>query len=154
MLGLLPVFLADMKHLPNDVFTEFIKGNFTVKRSVHQFSPMGTDQAHEQINKSGKVNLGAIGILDNDNTLLESSTASPVIAEILENFNDRCQRVMQTPIKHHEDTKNFQETFVRDFDKFCNPFDEPGEELLNIFTRQVFSEESAISVRSAEEIGN
>ena len=121
---------------------------------------MGTDQAHEQINKSVKVNGGAIGILDNENALLEWSTASPVIAEILENFNDRYERVKQTPIKHHEETKNFEETFVKDrtktfaaFGKFCNPFDEPGEDLLNIYTRRVFSEESATSVRSAEEIG-
>ena len=36
------------------------------------------------------------------------------------------------------------------FEKFCNPFEECGEELINIFTRQVFSDES---VSHAEEIG-
>ena len=62
----LPVFIMDMKHLPMDVLTEFMKGNFTVKNSVRQFSALGTDQAHEQINKLVKINRGTIGILDND----------------------------------------------------------------------------------------
>ena len=79
-----------------------MKGNFTVKNSVCQFSALGTDQAHKQINKLVKINGGAIGILDNDNTLLEWSTASPVITEILQTFNDRYQVLLGNATKHEE----------------------------------------------------
>ena len=54
-----------------------------LKKSV---SALGTDQAREQINKSVKVNGGAIGMIDNDNSPLEWSTASPVVTEILDRY--------------------------------------------------------------------
>ena len=76
-----------------------MKGNFTVEKCVSILQ----DQAHEQINKSVKVNGGAVGILDNDNALLEWSTASPVITEILEKFNDGYQLLQGNATKHHED---------------------------------------------------
>ena len=158
----LSVFLFDMKHLPNDVFTEFMHGNFTVKKAMRQFSAIGTDQAHEQTNKSVKVNGGAIGILQNEKALLEWSTASPIVAEILEDFNvqhDQDQQE-QTTLAHHEDNKNFENNFKNDrsqlmsaFDKLSNPFSESSEDLINIFTRQVYPDESSTSVISAEEIG-
>ena len=54
------VFLNDMKHLPVEIFEEFTRGNFTVKKSNRTFSSIGVDQAHEQNNKVVKVDGGAI----------------------------------------------------------------------------------------------
>ena len=63
---LMPVFIRDMPALPGNtqIFEEFMKGNFTIRRSNRKFSALAEDQAHEQNNKIVKVDGGAIGILD------------------------------------------------------------------------------------------
>ncbi|WAR24223.1 P52K-like protein [Mya arenaria] len=64
-----PVYLAEMKDLENrapEVYTEFMNGNFVVKRSNNHFSQIPTDQATEWINKLCKLNNGIIGITRND----------------------------------------------------------------------------------------
>ena len=80
-----------------------------------------------------------------------------MITEILQTFNDRYQVLQGNATKYHENTRNFEKLFAEDreklcaaFEKFCNPFEECGEELINIFTRQVFLDES---VKHAEKIG-
>ena len=64
-----PVYLAKMKDLENrapEVYTEFMNGNFVVKRSNNHFSQIPTDQATEWINTLCKLNNGIIGITRND----------------------------------------------------------------------------------------
>ena len=72
-----------MKHLPVEIFEEFTRGNFTVKKSNRTFSSIGIDQAHEQNNKVVKVDGGAIDILDDVRALLGWAIAGPVISEIV-----------------------------------------------------------------------
>ena len=69
----LAVFVQDLKRIPNqrNVFHEFLRGRFTVQKTGLVFSNMGADQAHEQNNQVIKADGGAIGILDNENALLE-----------------------------------------------------------------------------------
>ena len=66
------VFLKDLDNLPTSLLNEFVRGNFTVNKTVRVFSGMGIDQAHEQNNKCVKIDGGAIGILDNERALLEN----------------------------------------------------------------------------------
>ena len=85
----LSVFLHDLYCLPADhpsLFQEFLKGNFTVKKSNRVFSNMGFDQAHEQCNKlvksvGGAIGIksvgGAIGILDSEDAFLDWAVAGP-----------------------------------------------------------------------------
>ena len=54
-----------------NIFHEFLRGRFTVQKMGLVFSNMGADQAHEQNNQVIKADGGAIGILDNENALLE-----------------------------------------------------------------------------------
>ena len=55
------VFIWDLKSLYGiEVYNEFCKGHFTVKKSNCAFSSIGEDHAHEQNNG------GAIGILDHE----------------------------------------------------------------------------------------
>ena len=65
------IFLCDMQRLPASVTDEFVKGHFTIKKTERVFSAIGIDQAHEQNNKSVKRDGRAIGILDNEQALLE-----------------------------------------------------------------------------------
>ena len=64
-----PTYLADMKSLARtapEVYEEFAKGNFVVKRSNNHFNQIPTDQATEWVNKLCKVSNGIIGITRND----------------------------------------------------------------------------------------
>ena len=52
--ALLPIWRKESKssamirHAFNDVYAEFVKGNFVVSRTTKPFSSMGLDQRHEQ----------------------------------------------------------------------------------------------------------
>ena len=57
------IFLCDMHSLAASVADEFVEGHFTIKKTERIFSAIGIDQAHEQNNKSVKIDGAAIGIL-------------------------------------------------------------------------------------------
>ena len=52
--------------MPASVTDEFVNGHFTIKNTERIFSDTGTDQSHEQKNKSVKIDGRAIRILDNE----------------------------------------------------------------------------------------
>ena len=148
------VFLNDMKNLSAQVFEAFAHGHFTVKKSNRLFSAIGIDQAHEQNNKVVKVDGGAIGILDNEQALLEWALSGPYISNIIQNYD------CTTNSSHYEDTASFEKKFrmhrtllVESFQKFDNPFVDPHEGLINIVSKEVLSENAAKSVMDAHKIG-
>ena len=60
--GWLPVFLHDMKYIPStkpEVFNQLVKGSFAAKKSPRVLSNIEIDQAHEQLNKDIKIDVGA-----------------------------------------------------------------------------------------------
>ena len=58
-------FICDLNSLyGKDVYNEFCKGHFTVKKTNCAFFCIGKDHAHEQNNKIIKGDGGAIGIFD------------------------------------------------------------------------------------------
>ena len=62
------VYLANMKLLEMtapQVYTEFMQGNFVVKRTKRRFNQFPADQATEWINKPCKMQNGIIGITRN-----------------------------------------------------------------------------------------
>ena len=58
-----PIYLR--KQLHPDVYTEFLKGKFVVKKSKRAFSAIAIDQTHEQNNASVKKDGGAVGLTKN-----------------------------------------------------------------------------------------
>ena len=54
-----------LKQLHPDVYTEFLKEKFVVKKSKRAFSANAIDQAHKQNNASVKVDGGAEGLTEN-----------------------------------------------------------------------------------------
>ena len=65
------VFLNDLDNLvEREVFDSLCK-NFTINKTTKQFSSIGIDQAHEQNNKIVKTDGGAIGIVENEQALLD-----------------------------------------------------------------------------------
>ena len=49
------VELCDMHRLPASAADEFVKGQFTIKKTELTFSAIGIDQAQKQNNKSVKI---------------------------------------------------------------------------------------------------
>ncbi|KAL9962372.1 hypothetical protein ACROYT_G031467 [Oculina patagonica] len=57
-----PVYLAQMKQLPEEVQTMFDKGNWGMKVSSWQFNQFDPDQSQEWLNGTGKKGGGIVGI--------------------------------------------------------------------------------------------
>ena len=88
----LPIFISDLKQLPAKhpkIYDEFVKGNFTSKKTSRRFSSLPEDQAHEQNDKLVKIDGGALGILDNHTSLMKWMVAGPEIARIVKAFEVR-----------------------------------------------------------------
>ena len=66
-----------------EVFAEFPKGNFTVKKTTHAFSAMAIDQAHEQSNASVKGDGGAVGLTENPAALRRWMVSGPEMARLI-----------------------------------------------------------------------
>ena len=60
----------------SDIYREFVKGKFTVNKTIRKFSAMGKDQAHEQHNKIIKEDGGSVGLFDNYHVTLEWSLST------------------------------------------------------------------------------
>ena len=153
------VFLKDLTELPakhEEIFQQFVKGFFTVKKSGREFSCIGIDQAHEQNNKLIKIDGGAIGIFDNPGALLRWAVAGPMIGNILTKSEDRDAE----NVHHHEDTDAYEKTFRSEseavylaFLEYGNPFKEEEKGLLHIVSKHLLNEDASSSVREAKQQG-
>ena len=85
----IPVHLRDMVLLQEchqDVYEEFMKGKFTVKKTKHAFSTIAIDQAHEQNNASVKGDGGAVGLTENPAALRRWMVSGPEMARVIGEF--------------------------------------------------------------------
>lgn len=82
----IPVYLRDMVALhkthPN-VFNEFNKETFTVKKTPNRFSSIAIDHAHEQNNVCVKGDGGAQGLMENPIALRRWMVSGPEIAHVI-----------------------------------------------------------------------
>ena len=120
---------------------------------------MATDQADEQNNKLVKIDGGAVGILDNEAALLKWAVASSIISEILQDQEPSNPKDKDI-LKHHENTKSFEEKFKKDKEAFQNafltygnPFQEEEISLMHMISKVVLSDDATSSVKMAKEIG-
>ena len=107
---------------------------------------MATDQAHEKNNKLVKIDGGAVDILDNEAALLKWAVASPIISEILQDQEPSNPKDKDI-LKHHENTKSFEEKFKKDKEAFQNafltygsPFQKEEISLMQMISKVVLSE--------------
>ena len=130
----LPIFIQDLKMLETkhpDIFCEFQKGHFIYKKTDRPFSCMAEDQVHDQNNKDVKTDGRAVGILDNESSLMKWMIGGPEIARLVKNFNNEQHVAMN---KHHEDTDAHENRFRKDVKNFKeyvaevgNPFSEDDD---------------------------
>ena len=85
----IPVHLRDMTALIDtqpDVYTQFQKGHFVVKKSTHKFSALAIDQAHEQNNASVKDDGGAVGLTENPEALQRWMVSGTEMTRVIGEF--------------------------------------------------------------------
>ena len=81
----LPIHLRDMLALQRkhpEIYAEFDKGNFTVRKTDSKFSNIAIDQAHEQNNAIVKGDGGAIGLTEDPAALRRWMVAGPKISRL------------------------------------------------------------------------
>ena len=116
------------------VYKEFLRGNFTVKKTGCAFSDIALDQAHEQNNASVKDDGGTVGLTQNLQTLRRWMVFEPEI----EKFQASIKKPeTESDLRHHEQTKSVQVTFFNQVKALSNlitemenPFTDDSNDLL------------------------
>ena len=121
------------------------------------FSSIALDHAHEQINAVVKGDGGAVGLTENLAALRRWMVAGLELSRMIEKFE-----VIYTVenSKHHEQTPAIQDALAKDvvnlvssIEDLDNPFNESGEELVAMHTKEIMSEEVVNTIRNARNIG-
>ena len=93
-----------LKQLHPDVYTEFLKGKFVVKKSKRAFSAIAIDQVHEQNNASVKEDGGAVGLTENPAAIRRwmVRVCGPEMARLLQEFERVTEKSESIDRRHHE----------------------------------------------------
>ena len=152
--------LVSLKECHPTIHTEFVKGNFTVKKSKRGFSAIAIDQAHEQNNASVKGDGGAVGLTENPAALHRWMVSGPEMARLIEEFACSVQKRQDTEFHHHEQKKHVQITFAQDvkslkrtIEEMGNPFGETSVDLLVLDSRNIADSAVAGTMRHIEKLG-
>eukprot|EP00795_Rhopilema_esculentum_P014898 gene14898-6038_t len=136
----------------------FMQGRFVVHKTKRRFSSIAFDHAHEQENAIFKGQGGAVGLTEDPGALRRWIVAGPEFSRIIKEFE--AYTFSEEDQKHHEQKPGFQRSFFRDvvntvssLEEFGNRFEEEGEYLLAIHTKDVKSNEAIETVRNAKHIG-
>ncbi len=116
------------------------------------------DQAHEQNNKLIKIDVGAVGILDNHASLMKWMVGGPEVSRAVSSFSNE-KNGDEEDLLHHEDTdaqeKQFRNNillFKTVFNELGKPF-QKGDILINVNSRHIMNEDASKSVKVAYETG-
>lgn len=120
-----PVSLYDLENLKHINPEEYgqIEQFFTVSKTRNRYSAMAIDQAHEQNNGRIKNIKGALAFLGTNTkeTLFKWSVYSPEFLRLEAEFESATDGEIQSSIgKHHQDSPEFQTTFLSDVKKMVN----------------------------------
>ncbi|KAJ8027926.1 hypothetical protein HOLleu_30023 [Holothuria leucospilota] len=158
-----PIHIRDMvslKKLNPDVYAEFLKGKFVVKKSKRVFSAVAIDQAHEQNNASVKGDGGAVGLTENPAALRRWMVSGPEMARLIQEFEGSTEKRQDTDIRHHEQKRHAQMAFAQDvrslsraMEEMGNPFTEYSSDLLVLDSRDVVDTAEADTVLQMEKVG-
>ncbi len=158
------VHLRDMvtlAHLHPNIYTEFVMGNFTVRKTDHSFSNIAIDQAHEQNNAVVKNDGGVIGLTESPAALQRWMVSGPEMAGFINDFETSVNHSqVTTDTRHHEQRPGVQKAFLQDvmslkatFDEYGNPFLESSGDLLVLDTRDIVDETVVDAVNKVQELG-
>lgn len=148
-----------MKCLP-DNFKEEFKRFWVVLKTLHKFSYIPFDHAHEQNNKLVKCSGGAVGLTENPSAFRTWMIAGPEQARLLTEFEEQFMESMSHDNQHHEQTPSLQKAFKRQVNSLSevitamgNPFLDDGPELLVLDTRNCVDDAVVATVQNIEQLG-
>ena len=157
------VHLPDMvtlKDVHPTVFSEFLKGNFVVKKTIRGFSAIATDHAHEQNNASVKDDGGAVGLTENPAALRRWMVSGPEMARLIGEFEAATETKRTNNLRHHEESKHVQLAFARDvkslantIEEMRNSFTENSSDLLVLDSRDLADLAGINTLRKIEKLG-
>ena len=156
------VYLAEMSVLPPEVLLEFQEGNFVVKRTDRRFNQVSADQSTELLNATGKKSGGLVGIIRISSALsrwtlsyhLRTVIASQTTAMLRLTTDDEDDEYI-----HDECTKSRMEKDDSDEGSIVvslkqhGVFQDGGDTLKNIITKDVVTPVIQESLLSAEHLG-
>jgi hypothetical protein len=156
-----PVYLAEMRNLPESVLEEFKKGNFVVKRSARKFNQVDPDQAQEWLNGTGKRGGGIVGITKTNTALNRWALSYNLRAHIAADTREMLQIYPKDLLSHNESKPARQQrdnadenvllSILERFHVFAP--DTHHAALQNIATKDVASEEIQTSLLNARVMG-
>ena len=128
------------------------------KKTSCVFLAISEDQVHKQNNKLIKIDVGAVGILDNHASLMKWIFGGPEVARAVSSFSNE-KNGDQEDLLHHEDTDAHEKPFPNNillfktvFNELRNPFQQ-GDILINVVSRHIMNEDALKSFRVAYETG-
>ena len=134
-----------LEQMHPDVYTEFSRGHFSIRKTEKAFSMIAIDQAHEQNNAVIKCDGGAIELTVDKTALRRCMVAGPEISRLVDELvalsgNQQSKKSQ----KHHEETFSFQRDFLTKVNKLKdtisvlgNPFEEETADLYAFDTEEV-----------------
>ena len=159
----LPIHLKDMISLETrhpTVHEQFKEGHFVVRKTIHKYSAISLDQAHEQNNASVKGMGGAIGLLTDAAALRRWMISGPEIGRMVDDFEQMVSNKSSGNDKHHEQYTSFQQRELAEvqalkqkFEVHGNPFLDDGPELFHLTRRTVAADAVCTTVHEIEELG-
>ena len=160
----IPVHLIDMisleKSHPN-IYAEFVKGKFVVKKTQHAFSAIAIDQAHEQNNALVKGDGGAVGLTANPAALHRWMVSGPEMARLIKVFQVSTEKIQSVDFRHHEQKKSKQLAFAQDvklltetIEEMGNPFTEDSSDLLVLDSRNIADVAVSDTLQKIEKLGS
>ena len=160
---MIPLYIAEMRELENSepaLWQEFLDGNWIVNKNAIPFCSIGADHALEHINRMMKVSGGIIGITLNESARARFFLVSPEVAKISADTFKMSGTVSDSKAKHHEDNESTLQRLSVNVQSLkavlqrCgNPFAYDGNDLYNIMTKEVMTEEIREGVLGIVEIG-
>ena len=149
------VHTSDMFSL-SDHSKSMLKEAWVVQKTMHRYSSIPIDQAHEQENAKVKGNGGIIGLTESPSALKQWPISGPEKYRIL----TECEQTLFDEVMHHEEGSTYQSTFgkevkslVETIEHFGNPFSETSSDLLVLHTQECVDEDVIRSIYSLESIG-
>lgn len=153
--------MSTLKYTHPNIYSQFMKGNFVVKKTAHKFSAMAIDQAHEQNNATVKGDGGAVGLTENASALRRWMVSGPEMARVIGEFETCVTHRVNKDSRHHEQTKHTQKAFARDVKALSdcirelgNPFIEDSSDLLVLDTRDIIDPKVVGAVNEMEKLGS
>jgi len=155
------VHQQDIQALPEKLKNTF-NTFWVIQKTCKRFSAIPIDQAHEQENAKVKGSGGVVGLTENPAALCRWLICGPELARIVTQFGE--QYMPETnPVGesvHYEEGLSHQikfqlqvNNFVNEINRYGNPFDEKGQELLVLNTRECADDVVVTTVRTIEDLG-